>query len=61
MNVIFFNLSVPSVLSYNIVILGLIKLFFEHRYHGKRFKFNYVITSLEYMIYQEINLSRLYR
>ena len=43
----FFNLSVFSVWSIYIVILGLMKLFFEQRYHWKRSKFNHIFTSLE--------------
>ena len=48
MNVRFFNLSAFSVWSIYIVILGLLKLFFKHRYHGNRFKFNHILTSIEY-------------
>ena len=33
-----------------IFILGLMKLFFEHRYHWKLFKFSHLLTSLEYII-----------
>ena len=53
MNVRFFNLSAFSVWSIYIVILGLLKLFFKHRYHGDRFKFNHILTSVEYSIWQD--------
>ena len=53
MNVRFFNLSAFPVWSIYIVILGLLKLFLKHRYHGNRFKFNHIFTSIEYSVWQE--------
>ena len=53
MNVRFFNLSAFSVWLIYIVILGLLKLFFKYRYHGNRFKFNHIHTSIEYSIWQD--------
>ena len=46
----FFNLSVFSFWSIYIVLLGLMKFIFEHRYHGSALIFNHILTSLEYII-----------